>query len=245
VAETRSPGEVATVPSLASGEAVDPGAEAHYLRARALRANAYLRQARMLWTSRVLVVVLTAVNAALVAALIWHSAQTKVVPFVVEVDKSGAAVAIGPADRATAPSKSVVVYALQLFFRNARTVTADEQIQRRLILDAYAYADGRAVALLNDFYRTSSPFARAERLTVTPQVLSVLALSSDETSWQVQWTEAHRDRGGTLLREQRWQATATIHVSPPEREEEVVTNPFGLRIVNFDWIRINDAKEGP
>lgn len=236
-----SPG-VRTLPSRTSGELLAPTAEGHYFRARDLRANAYLRQARMLWSSRLLVLLLASLDAVLVAALLWQSGRPKIVPYVIEVDRSGAAVAVGRADRAPSPTKAVVVYSLQLFFRNARTVTADEQVQRRLILDAYAYADGRAVALLNDYYRRNSPFARAERRTVTPQVNSVLALTPDETSWQVQWSEEIRDATGLVLDEETWQATATLEVAPPEHEEEVVRNPFGLRVVNFDWIRIHPGR---
>jgi type IV secretion system protein TrbF len=232
-------GSVVTLPSLASGEAVSPEAEAHYLRARELRANAYLSQARMLWSSRLLVVLLAVTDAALVAALIGLSARSRIVPYVVEVDRSGAPVAVGPADRAPSPTKAVLIYALQLFIRDARTVTADEQVQRHLILDAYAYAEGRAVSLLNDHYRRSSPFARAEKGTVTPQVTSVLALTADQASWQIQWEETSRDPNGSVLGKENWQATATVEIDPPATKEEITANPFGLHVVDFDWIRIN------
>ena len=232
---------VATVPSLASTEALPPGARPHYLETSLLRINAYLDWARLLRTSRILLALVMATNAALVAALIWQAGRSRVVPWVVEVDRAGAAVAMGPADRPAEPTRAMVVYALQLFFRSARTVTPDEALQRRLILDAYAYAGGAAVGELNDFFRRRSPFVRAERERVSPRVTSVLALDPEETAWRVQWEEAVHSPAGAALRTEQWQAVATIEIEPPEAPEEVLTNPAGIRVVRFDWTRLPES----
>lgn len=243
-----TPGEppVRTIPSLGS-ELLAPTAEGHYFRARQLRANAYLSQARALWSARLVVLALAVVDLALTGALLWLSSRSTVVPYVVEVDPTGRAVAVGPATPGAPtarPAKAVVVHALQLFFTHARTVTADRELQRRLLLDAYAYAGGRAVSLLNEAYRRQSPFALAERMSIAPQVTSVLALTADESAWQVQWSEAVRGQSGTLLRTETWQATATISIEPPTTAEELSANPFGIRVTSFDWIRLTtDPKE--
>lgn len=227
------------MPTLSSGEALAPGAPVpHFLDARRLRINAYVDLARMLRNSRLLLAVVVITNAGLVAALVWFAGRERVIPYVVEVDRSGAAVALGPAVEAPEASRSMVVYALQLFFRSARTVTADEALQRRAILDAYAYAGGDAVSQLNSFYRRRSPFARAQREQVAPRVTSVLSIDPEETSWRVQWEEPVLSAGGAPVRTERWEAVAAIEVDPPDAPEEVLTNPTGIRVVRFDWTRL-------
>lgn len=230
-----------TVPTLASTEALPPGEQPHYLETSLLRINAYIDWARLLRNSRILLALALTTNAALVAALIWQTTRSRVVPYVVEVDRAGAAVALGPADQPAEPTRAMVVYALQLFFRSGRTVTPDEALQRRLILDAYAYAGGGAVAQLNDFYRRRSPFARAERERVSPRVTSVLALDAEESAWRVQWEELVSTPAGAAVRTEQWQAVATVEIDPPDAPEEVLTNPAGIRVVRFDWARLPES----
>lgn len=234
-----APEGVRIEPTLASSEVLAPGAAAHYLRARELRADRYLDLARSIRNTRVLNAVLVATNLALAAAAVVFAGRQEVVPYVVEVDRTGAAVAVAPAERAAAPSEEALRYTLGLYFQNLRTVTVDQQLQERLILEVYDRARGRAVALLNDWYRRNSPFARAERTTVSPQVHSILALGEDRSTWQVQWTEDHRDLSGLRVRRETWQATARLVTDPPDRPEEVASNPFGIHVTHFDWTRID------
>jgi type IV secretion system protein VirB5 len=217
------------------------GDEAHpYLSARRLRANAYLDLARTLTNYRLLAVALLVVDLVLSVALVWQSARTRIVPYVVETDRYGNAVAFGPADELEDPDRALLVHEVARWIWSTRTVSRDPDVQRRLVLDAYAYTGGRAVALLNRWYRDDPPFARAERETVSVQVASVLALAAGERSWQVQWREVSRGAAGGVRREERWQAVLTVEVDPPERIEEVVTNPLGIRVVDFDWTRLPD-----
>lgn len=235
----RAPRDVRVVPSRASTEVLAATAHAPYLRARELRADRYLDLARSIRNTRLLNAGLVATNLVLAIAAVVFAGRQEVVPYVVEVDRTGAAVAVAPADRAAAPTEEALRYTLGLFFRNVRTVTVDEQLQERLIYEVYDRARGRAVAILNDWYRRNSPFARADRGTVSPQVSSILALSDDRSTWQVQWTEELRDLSGLRLRRETWQATARLTTDPPDRPEEVASNPFGIYITHFDWTRID------
>jgi type IV secretion system protein VirB5 len=217
------------------------GGEPHpYLDARRLRANAYLDLARTLTNYRLLAAALLLVDLVLTGALVWQSAQTRIVPYVVEIDRWGNAVAFGPADELADPDRALLVHEIARWVWSTRTVTRDPEVQRRLVLDAYAYSGGRAVSLLNRWYRDDPPFARAERETVSVRVASVLTLSAAERSWQVQWREVARDAAGGVRSEERWQAVLSVEVDPPERVEEVVTNPLGIRVVDFDWTRLPD-----
>jgi len=236
-----APSPPRTLPVRSSSEIGGGTTPSPFLAARNLRANAYLDLARTLTNYRLLAVLLLVVDLALVATVVWQAAQTRIVPYVVRTDRYGNAVAFGPADRLADPGRALRVHDLARWTRNVRTVSTDPQVQRHLILDAYAYTGGRAVALLNDWYRHHSPFARAARGTVTVQVTSVLALPESDRGWQVQWLETERDPSGTVRAEHRWQALITLRVDPPDRVEKVVTNPLGICVVELDWTRLPDT----
>ena len=239
-----APSPLATMPPAASGDRQGKDAPSHpYLGVRRLRAHAYLDLAKSLANYRILAALLLAANLALTAGLLAQSRRTRITPYVVHLDRHGEAVAFRPADRLADPGRALRVHELSRWVRNVRTVTLDPAVQRHLVLTGYAYTGGRAVNLLNAWYRAEPPFARAERLTVGVDVTSVLALPG-AAGWQVQWTETHRDRHGGTVATERWQALLTLDLDPPERVEEVLTNPLGLRVVDFDWTRLPDPTEG-
>lgn len=235
-----------TMPVRAStelGEAATPPSP--YLTAGNLRANAYLDLAKTLTNYRLLALALLAVDLVLVGTVVWQSTRTRITPYVVELDAYGNAVAFGAAERLASPDHALLVHEISRWVRHVRTVTLDPEVQRRSILDAYAYTGARANRLLNDFFRHRAPFALAERATVSVQVTSVLALTEAERTFQVQWRESEREISGGVEEISRWQALITVDVDPPERVEEVVTNPLGIRVVDFDWTRLPDPDNHP
>ena len=66
-----------------------------------------------------------------VAGIIYFGSQTKFVPYVIEVDKLGEAVAVGPAQLAGRADARVVRASLASFISSARLVTPDLEVQRR------------------------------------------------------------------------------------------------------------------
>lgn len=232
---------VKTLPVRSSDEVGGGSPPSPYLEARRLRANAYLDLARTLTNYRLLALALLGIDLLLVGVVVWQSAQTRIVPYVVEIDGYGNALAFGPADRLTDPDRALKVHDIARWVRHVRTVTLDPRVQRQLILDAYAYTDGRAVARLNSWFRANPPFARAETGTVSVQVTSVLAVPDTDDSWQVQWLETDRSRAGTVRHEHRWQALITLTIDPPDRVERVITNPLGVYVTDFDWTRLPDT----
>src|SRR2546422_4932427 len=79
------------------------------------------------------------------AAFVALSLQHKTVPYVVEVDALGAAVAVAPAQAAGRPTdERIVRYQLAAFVRGARTVMTDRAAMKRGLEQIYAYARGPA-----------------------------------------------------------------------------------------------------
>ena len=68
------------------------------------------------------------------ATMMWLASQNKVVPYIVQVDKHGYAVAIKSAREGSIADTRVVIAALGGFFVNFKTVITDMFSQRRMVI---------------------------------------------------------------------------------------------------------------
>lgn len=211
-----------------------------YLHPRTLRVDASLRRQRLLQILAIATVLLAATVLALGYALFDARDDHTVIPYLVHVEDDGAVAGVQPVTTPAEPTRPMVHHALRLFILNARTVTTDRVAQRQLILRAYAYASNRAVGVLNDFYRTTPPFSRASRTTVTPRITSFLRLS-DRDIYQVEWTEEVRNLNGAVVDEEAWRALLTITVEPPDSIDEALDNPLGILVEDLDWTPLSDS----
>jgi type IV secretory pathway TrbF-like protein len=167
---------------------------------------------------------------------VWVSGQHKTVPYVVEVDSLGAALAIKPAENGTHPSDDRIVrYQLAAFVRGARQVIADRIAMKKGLEQVYAYARGPARAYLDEHYRTNNPFEVAKTYTVVPSVTSLLRVS--DRSWQVRWTEEQRGIDGLPLGRAHWEGILTVDIVPPTTEDGVQVNPLGLYVTDLRWTK--------
>ena len=178
---------------------------------------------------------LLAVDALLSAGIIYLATQSRVSPFVVEVDRLGQAVAFGPAEQLRKTDERLIRYQLNLFIRDVRSVFADAEVQKTVINRAYAHAKDGALGFLNDYFKKSNPFLREAEGTVTVQVQSVLRLSP--RSWQVQWRETHLAPAGRVVSETAWQAVLGVELSPPETTDVLLVNPLGLYVTEINWTK--------
>lgn len=170
--------------------------------------------------------------------LIWQSMQSRVVPFVVEVDKFGEAHAVAPAVQDYQPTDAQIAWHLARFIGNLRSISTDPVLVRQDWLLAYDFATDRAALFLNDYAKKNDPFAQIGTRSVSVQVTSVVRAS--ETSFQVKWVEQTFERGG-LLRSEHWTAILTVVIQPSRTAEQLRKNPLGLFVKAIDWSRELDA----
>jgi len=172
----------------------------------------------------------------LAAGMVWVSLQHKTVPYVVEVDSLGAALAIRPAETGGHPAdERIVRYQLAAFIRGTRQVMADRIATKKGLEQVYAYARGPARIYLDEYYRANNPFEAAKAYVVVPTVTSLLRLSP--TSWQLRWTEEQRGLDGLLLGKREWEGVVTTEVIPPTSEEATAVNPLGLYVTDLRWTK--------
>ena len=167
-------------------------------------------------------------------ALVWQSMQSRVVPYVVEVDALGQAQAVAPAAKDYRPTDPQIAWFRGRFITGVRARSLDPVLMRENWLSAYDFATERASLFLGEYARTSNPFADVGRKTVSVQVTSVVRAS--DTSFQVKWTEQQYERG-SLASTSRWTAMLTVKIKPPRLADVLRKNPLGLYVDAIDWSR--------
>lgn len=180
-----------------------------------------------------------AITAGMSVGLVWISMQSRVVPYVVEVDRLGEARAISEAAASYRPTDPQVAWHLAHFITNVRSVSLDPVLMRRDWLEAYDFATKRGAQFLGEYARSNDPFSRVGERTVSVQVTSVVRAS--EASFQVKWRETAFERGSQAGTSD-WTAIITVVTKPPMGAETLRKNPLGIYVDAVDWTRELDVE---
>jgi type IV secretion system protein TrbF len=167
-------------------------------------------------------------------ALVWQSMQSRVLPYVVEVDSLGEARAVAPATSEYRPTDPQIAWFLARFISDVRGRSLDPVLMRENWLQAYDFASKRGAIFLGEYARSTNPFANVGDRTVSVQVTSVVRASA--TSFQVKWSERAYERG-SLTAGSRWTAIVTVLLRPPRDADTLRKNPLGLYVDAIDWSR--------
>ena len=174
------------------------------------------------------------------AGLVWQSMQSRVVPYVVEVDRLGEARAVAPVAEDYRPTDPQIAWHLGRFIASVRSVSLDPVLMRQNWLGAYDFVTARGALFLNEYARSAEPFANVGDRTVSVQVTSVVRAS--DSSFQVKWTETAYERG-SLAGTSRWTAILSVRVRQPKSADALRKNPLGLKVDGIDWSRELDPAE--
>jgi type IV secretory pathway TrbF-like protein len=185
---------------------------------------------------RLIAIAALGVAAIAVAGNVWQSSQSRVQPFVVEVDKLGDALAVQRADIASPIPVGVIRAQLARYIQDVRSVSIDVQAERAFINEAFAMVDknGSAFTFLNNYFTANDPFTRAASETVFAHVESVLPLPGSNT-WRIEWSEDTVARDGRPEFTKHWEATITVSINPPTTDAAILVNPTGLFVEASPW----------
>ena len=171
-------------------------------------------------------------SAGLSAALVWQSANGSIVPWVVQVDKLGAAQAVAPATADYQPNDPQIAFYLARFIEEVRGIPADPIIVRQNWHRAYDFTTQGGALALNDYARSNDPFANVGKVQVAIEISSVIRASP--SSFRVAWIE-RRYQDGSLATTERWSAILTVAVQPPRNPDTLRKNPLGIYINAINW----------
>lgn len=197
-------------------------------------------ESRLAW--QILALISLACTLVAVGGLVHANSQSKFVPYVIQVDKLGNIIVAGPASPTTRADRRIVLASVSQFISDARTVTSDVSLQRKSIFRLYAMlsTDKPAFAKMNEYMQTATPFERAQRESVSVDIISTLQQTPD--TWQVDWTETTRDaRGIAIDKPITMRALVTVFTTEATvqmTDEQLRTNPMGIYVRDFSWSRI-------
>jgi len=184
-----------------------------------------------------------ALSTGLSVGLVWQSLQSRVVPYVVAVDRLGEARAVQPADRDYQPTDPQVAWFLAHFVAEIRSVSLDAVLMRQNWLAAYDFVTERGARFLDDYAQQADPFGEVGTRTVSVQVTSVVRAS--DRAFEVKWTESAYERGN-LSGTSHWTAILTLVRRPPSSPDALRRNPLGLYVDAIDWTQeLETAPSGP
>lgn len=183
---------------------------------------------------RIIALSLAGICALLAAGLIFQSAKSKVVPYVVQVNSEGLVQAAGPAMRTNyTPSKAVLQYFLSQFVTYVRSVPLDPVVAKNHWLSAYGYLRQSAANTLNEIAQKEQPLQKVGQETVSVQIKSVVPLSAE--TFQVRWDENSFNQEGVSTGSRNMAGLFTVEIFPPTDEHMLKVNPLGLYIKHFSW----------
>lgn len=168
----------------------------------------------------------------LAAGLVWQGARGTITPWVVEVDKLGAAQAVAPAEAGWQPSDPQIAFQLARFIEQVRAIPADPIIVRQNWLRAYDFTSDQGALALNDYARENDPFAQIGKVQIGVDVSSVIRASP--SSFRVAWDE-RRYENGSLVDTTRWSAILTVTLQTPRTPDALRKNPLGLFVTAINW----------
>lgn len=171
---------------------------------------------------------------ALAGGLLWQSLQSRVIPYVVEVDRLGEPRAVAAAETGYRPSDPQIAWFLGRFITSVRSVSLDPVLMRQDWLAAYDFTTKRGAVFLGDYARTTDPFSHVGERTVSTQVTSVVRAS--DRSFQVKWIETAYERGAQTG-VSRWTAILTVVLDAPTSADQLRKDPLGLYVDAVDWSR--------
>ena len=185
-----------------------------------------------------------------VVGLVTLALQSRVVPYVVEVDALGRAGAIAPAEAVPAVEDRVVIAALSSFVSNIRTAYPDPVAQRDAVYRAYAHVAGDALAYLESYFSdpANDPRQQGRGYRRAVEVTNVLpvpgGVEGGPRTYRVQWNEREESpREG--VRERAWEGYLSVTVAPPTTTEAVERNPLGVYVTDLSWSPLAPSATGP
>ncbi len=190
---------------------------------------------------RLITFALVFLSFAMLAGLIWQAAQSKVIPYVVEVNKEGHVRAIGPAIKVYQPTDAQIAYYLAQFVDKFRSLSTDPIVVRKNWLSVYDFATDKAANRLSEYARSNDPFTKVGKQTVSIEVTSVVRAS--KTSFQVRWQERVFENG-SLTATHRYTGVFSIIIKQPSDAETLRKNPLGIYVHSLNWSKdLNSLKK--
>ncbi|EGU0150136.1 hypothetical protein JFQ72_004382 [Vibrio parahaemolyticus] len=176
--------------------------------------------------------------------VVYDAGESKIVPYVVEIDKKANTVNTYPAEKLNVKAKGVIKAMLAGFISDWRTVATDIAVQRRFVEDTYAFirTDFPSYMAVGEWYQNNDPFKRAQSMTIEVELNEILPVS--DTTWRVEWQETVRSRKGETLHTYHYTGTLGVSTGNAVTPKNIIKNPIGLYVTELNWSRDITINQG-
>lgn len=194
------------------------------------RYGSYISRAAQWRMVAFICLLLTAVS---ITGNVIQAGQVKTVPYIIEVDKLGKSNVVARADKATSTPQRLIQAEIAACIGNWRTVTADVELQQKMIERLSFFMAGSAKGVLREWYEANNPYEIAKSGKLVHVQIKGLPLPVSSDSYRVEWVETVRSHAGVLLDSHAYEATVTIQLSPPTVDAVLLRNPGGVYITSL------------
>lgn len=172
---------------------------------------------------------LTAILAGIVILVL---AKHKDKIYVAEVTQEGRVVNVAPLSVRYQPNEAQKEYFVAHFIELIRGLSLDPVAVKQDWLHAYDYLSDRGAELLHNYFKTNNPIALLGKKTITVKILDVNPVSS--ATLYVNWIETITNTNGQEEGKKNYSGVFTIALKQPTTREEILRNPLGIYIVDFN-----------
>ena len=191
------------------------------------RYGSYISRAAQWRVAAFLCLIITVVS---VTGNVIQASQVKTVPYIIEVDKLGKTGVVARADTASRTPQRLIQAEIAKCVSDWRTVTADVELQQKMIERLSFFMAGSAKGVLRQWYEANNPYEIAKSGKLVHVEIKGLPLPVSADSYRVEWVETVRSHAGVMLDSHSYEATVTIQVNPPTADAVLLRNPGGVYI---------------
>lgn len=152
--------------------------------------------------------------------------------FIAEVTKEGRVVNVSSLAVRYKPSEAQKEYFVAHFVELVRGLTLDPVAVKQNWLNAYNLLSNRGAERLNAYFKQNNPVALLGKKTITLQITDINPISL--ATIHISWTETIINTNGQEEGKKNYSGVFTIALKQPITREEILRNPLGIYIVDFN-----------
>ena len=161
---------------------------------------------------------------------VMQANQVKTVPYIIEVDNLGKSSVVARADVVSATPQRLIQAEIAACISNWRTVTADVELQQKMIERLSFFMAGSAKGVLRQWYEANNPYEIPKTGKLVHVEIKGLPLPVSSDSYRVEWVETIRSHAGVTLDTHTYEATVSVQINPPTVDAVLLRNPGGVYI---------------
>jgi len=167
--------------------------------------------------------------------------KAHVIPYIVEVDNLGRALATTEAKELPLNDERITKAFVYQYIDMARSVVSDPVALRNDLTQVYQESIKSLQSnFLDSYYKDNNPFDYAQNKG-TRHIEFLVFLKEAENTYSVEWREIERNYDNQVLDEAHYKALITVIQIAPTNEDqykENPLNPFGLYVTSLSWSKL-------